>query len=135
VFHHRIKVRYGEVDRQGVVFNAHWLTYFDDALTEFLAHVGHDPKHVAVTQEGLDVMLVHAELDWHGPVGIGDILDIEVLPVRLGRSSFDLRFTARVGDTECVSATLTYVSVDPVTHRSAPVPDDVRNRFRSAIPA
>ena len=35
-FTHRIRVRYAEVDGQGVVFNAHWLTYFDEASTRFI---------------------------------------------------------------------------------------------------
>ena len=31
-FRHSIRVRYGECDMQGVVFNAHYLAYVDDAL-------------------------------------------------------------------------------------------------------
>jgi len=30
---HHIRVRYGEVDMQRVVFNAHYLTYFDTSIT------------------------------------------------------------------------------------------------------
>src|SRR3712207_6949070 len=33
-FVHRLRVRYSECDPQGVVFNAHFVTYFDIALTE-----------------------------------------------------------------------------------------------------
>ena len=32
--------RYAEVDQQGVVFNGHYLTWFDEAFTGFLDHVG-----------------------------------------------------------------------------------------------
>ena len=32
--------RYAEIDQQGVVFNAHSLTRFDDAFTAFLDHIG-----------------------------------------------------------------------------------------------
>src|SRR5262249_53569126 len=31
---YRLRVRYSECDQQGVVFNAHYFAYFDDALTE-----------------------------------------------------------------------------------------------------
>ena len=31
-----IKIRYGEVDRQGVVFNAHYLAYLDDVVDSWL---------------------------------------------------------------------------------------------------
>jgi YbgC/YbaW family acyl-CoA thioester hydrolase len=39
-FSHRIRVRYAEVDGQGVVFNAHWLTYFDETCTRFVESWG-----------------------------------------------------------------------------------------------
>ena len=39
-FTHRIRVRYAEIDGQGVVFNAHWLTYFDDSCTRFMESLG-----------------------------------------------------------------------------------------------
>jgi len=44
VFRHRIRVRYAEIDGQGVVFNAHWLTYFDDSCTRFMETLGFGPE-------------------------------------------------------------------------------------------
>ncbi|MDT5124383.1 MAG: acyl-CoA thioester hydrolase, partial [Mycobacterium sp.] len=32
--------RYAEIDQQGVVFNGHYLTWFDEACTAFFDHVG-----------------------------------------------------------------------------------------------
>ena len=43
-FEHRIRVRYAEIDGQGVVFNAHWLTYFDDSCTRFMQSLGFGPE-------------------------------------------------------------------------------------------
>ena len=37
-----IRVRYSEIDGQGVVFNAHYLTYFDTAITEYFRALGYD---------------------------------------------------------------------------------------------
>ena len=34
--HARIRVRYGEVDQQGVVYNAHYLAYVDDVFDTLL---------------------------------------------------------------------------------------------------
>ena len=34
-FFYTLRVRYAEVDAQGIVFNAHYLTYFDCAITEY----------------------------------------------------------------------------------------------------
>jgi acyl-CoA thioester hydrolase len=35
VFTHCLRVRFGECDPQGVVFNANYFLYFDVAITEF----------------------------------------------------------------------------------------------------
>jgi acyl-CoA thioester hydrolase len=35
-FFYPIRVRYAETDLQGIVFNAHYLTYFDTAIYEYL---------------------------------------------------------------------------------------------------
>lgn len=32
--------RYAEIDRQGVVFNGHYLTWFYEACTAFFDHIG-----------------------------------------------------------------------------------------------
>ena len=42
-FVHHVRLRYAEVDGQGVVFNAHWLTYFDDSCTRFFESLGLRP--------------------------------------------------------------------------------------------
>jgi len=38
-FFHPFRVRYSEIDAQGIVFNAHYFTYFDTAITELITQV------------------------------------------------------------------------------------------------
>src|SRR4029079_12969103 len=66
-FRHRIRVRYAEIDGQGVVFNAHWLTYFDDSCTRFMESLGFGPDFWV---SEFDVMLVKASLEWAGPARV-----------------------------------------------------------------
>lgn len=122
-FTHRIRVRYAEVDGQGVVFNAHWLTYFDEACTRFMRDLGFGPSF---WDEDFEVMLVHAELDWSGPAGFDDWVDITVATARLGTKSFDLRFEASVGGRPSCTATITYASVQPGAHSAIEIPPAVR---------
>src|SRR5690242_3281650 len=89
-FTHRIRVRYAEVDGQGVVFNAHWLTYFDDSCTRFMDALGFQAAWV----NEFDVMLVKAVVEWQGSAGFDQWVDITVEPTRLGTKSFDLTFSA-----------------------------------------
>lgn len=128
---HVVRPRYAEVDAQGVVFNAHWLTYFDEACTRFFEHMGFDPS-VAFFRD-FDVMVVKAVLEWEGSAGFDVVVEIAVAPVRLGTSSFDLRFTATVGGQRACTGTITYVSVQPGTHASQPIPDGVRAQLDAVL--
>ena len=123
MFTHRIRVRYAEIDGQGVVFNAHWLTYFDDACTRFVEslELGRDFWTVE-----FDVMLVRAVVEWSGPARFDEWIDVEVAPVRLGTKSFDFRYRARVEGRLVCEATITYVAVRPGKNISTAIPDRVR---------
>ncbi|MBW3664394.1 MAG: acyl-CoA thioesterase [Actinobacteria bacterium] len=134
MFSFPIRVRYAEVDQQGVVFNAHWLTYFDDAMTRYVETLGFPAKETWLGGH-FDVQLVKAVIEWVGSAGFDDEILITVLPTRLGTSSFDLRFTATVADRHCVTCVTTYVTIDPSEGRSRPMPDELRLALESDLAA
>jgi acyl-CoA thioester hydrolase len=131
-FVHRVRPRYAEVDAQGVVFNAHWLTYYDEACTRFFDALGLRPATAFFTD--FDVMVVKAVLEWQGPAGFDDEVDVTVEPVRLGRASFDVRYTAMVGGRPACVGVITYVSVPPGSRTSTPIPDAIRAKLAAAVP-
>jgi len=122
-FAHRIRVRYAEVDGQGVVFNAHWLTYFDETCTRYVESWGFGADYWI---NDFDVMLVKAVVEWSGPARFDDWVDIAVAPARLGTKSFDLRYRASVDGRTACDATITYVAVKPGTNDSMELPGPVR---------
>jgi acyl-CoA thioester hydrolase len=128
-FTHRIRVRYAEVDGQGVVFNAHWLTYFDDACTRFFDALGFHSMWV----HEFDVMLVKAVVEWQGSARFDEWVDVAVAPSRLGTKSFDLGYTARVDGRSVCTGTLTYVSVVPGENRSVEIPPAVREELAARL--
>src|SRR5262249_11019097 len=123
-FVHVVRPRYAEVDAQGVVFNAHWLTYFDESCTRFFESLGYEPS--VAFFEDFDMMLVKAVVEWQGPAGFDDVVEIAVVPTRLGNSSLDVTFTARVDGAGVCTGTITYVSVKPGTHESVAIPEELR---------
>jgi acyl-CoA thioester hydrolase len=122
-FRHRIRVRYAEVDGQGVVFNAHWLTYCDEACTRFMESLGFGADFWV---KEFDVMLVKATLEWSGPARFDEWIDIDVTPTRLGTKSFDLRYDASVAGAPACVATITYVAITPGSNTSIEIPPAVR---------
>jgi acyl-CoA thioester hydrolase len=88
-----VPVRYLEVDAQGVVFNAWYLAWFDEAMAAFLAARG--MPYRTMLDAGYDVQLVRSEIDWKAGVGFGDAVGVAVSTARIGRTSFALDFEVR----------------------------------------
>ena len=131
-FRHRIRVRYAEIDGQGVVFNAHWLTYFDDSCTRFMESLGFGPDFWV---SEFDVMLVKATVEWAGPARFDEWIDIVVEPTRIGTKSFDLRYTASVGERPTCTGAVTYVAIQPGSNTSVELPPQVRAALEARLPA
>jgi acyl-CoA thioester hydrolase len=109
VFEHPIRVRYMEVDAQGVVFNAWYLTYFDDAFTAFLGARG--LPYSVMLDAGFDTQLVRLEIDWKTGLRWQDDVLVAVSTASLGHTSFAIDFeTRRNGQVTC-SARTVYVVV------------------------
>jgi acyl-CoA thioester hydrolase len=126
---HSLRIRYGEVDLQGVVFNAHYLAYCDDAVDSWLRTLD-----THFERFGWDLMLVKAVVEWQGAAGIGDTLDIGVWVSRWGMTSLDMAFRGSVGERPVFTATITYVGVKAGTRDKLPPPPEVRALLGAAGP-
>src|SRR6476620_6115324 len=74
-FFHPFRVRYSEIDGQGVVFNAHYLTYFDTTITEYFRALGYD-QYADSKQAGEDFHVVRALIEYKAPVRFDWELDV-----------------------------------------------------------
>jgi acyl-CoA thioester hydrolase len=122
---HPLRVRWAEVDRQGVVFNAHYLMYCDVAVTEYWRAVG-CPYPSAFLERGVDTFVVKATLEYHRPARFDDALDVLVRVARIGRSSLRVLFEIHRGEEHLVSGDLVYVVAAVETNASTPVPPFLR---------
>jgi acyl-CoA thioester hydrolase len=124
VFTHRIRVRYGECDPQGVVFNANYFGYFDIALTElWRASLG---GYAAMIEAGTDMVVAEAGARFVAPARFDDELELELRVARLGSTSMTTRIDVRRGGELLVEGELRHVFVEPATGAKKPMPDDVR---------
>ena len=114
----QIRVRWGEVDAQGVVFNPNYFVYADVAATEFFRAAG------VMTDTYPDMgqsYVVDARASFRASARFDDLLDIEVAVPRIGRSSYELRVDIRRGGELLTEVALTYVRA--VDERSEPLSD------------
>ncbi len=117
----QVRVRWGEVDAQGVVFNPNYFVYADVAATEFFRAAG------VMTDTYPDMgqsYVVDARAGFRASARFDDLLDIQVSVPRIGRSSYDLRVDIRRGDELLTEVSLTYVRA--LDGRSEPLSDAYR---------
>ena len=85
-FFYTIRVRYAEVDAQGIVFNAHYLTYFDCAITEYYREIKYD-YYAEVKKTKKDFHVIKTILNYKKPILFDQKIDIGVRVSKLGNSS------------------------------------------------
>jgi acyl-CoA thioester hydrolase len=126
--------RYAEVDQQGVVFNGHYLTWLDEASTAYFDHLG--VPFTEFTSWGVDVQVVHAELDFVAPVRWRDSVRVVTRCDAVGTTSFTLRFDVlRRGDdgedTTAVRGRNVYVVVSTADWAKRDIPAVLREALTS----
>ena len=110
---HQIRVRYVDCDMQGVVYNAHYLTFIDDAFDCWMRELAWDFEK----ELEAEIMLKSANITWHKPVRFGDDLVIKSQVTRWGNSSFDISTDGFVLSEHCFEASISYVCVDHINYR------------------
>jgi acyl-CoA thioester hydrolase len=120
-------VRFVECDQQGIVFNAHYLVWADEAVNTWWADRGVDWP--ALTAQGLEYLVVASALEWRSSARYGDTVTVDADLEKLGRTSLTLRFVVRVGERLCCTVRTTYVCT--VDGEPGPWPDDVRTLVAS----
>ncbi len=124
-FFHRLRVRWAEVDMQKIVFNAHYLMYFDTAMGDYWRALALPYDTTMLALEG-DLYVKKASVEYHASARVDDQLDVALKCSRIGTSS--MVFTGAIfrGEEHLISCDLIYVFADPVTQTSKPVPAKLR---------
>lgn len=121
-FFFSFRVRYSETDAQGIVFNAHFLTYFDTAIYEYFRNLPYDLiDHAKNT--GTDFHVVRVVIDFLAPARFDDEIEAHVRARRVGRSSitFLVEIFSKDSEKTLVKGEVVWVNTDQKTQKSAPV--------------
>lgn len=124
-FFHRLRVRWAEVDMQKIVFNAHYLMYFDTAIADYWRALAL-PYEEAMHALGGDLYVRKATIDFRASARMDDMLDVGMRCARIGTSSMVFEGGLFRQDQFLVGCELVYVFADPATQTSKPVPQVLR---------
>lgn len=116
------RVRWAEVDRQDVVFNPHYFTYFDVAVCEYwrAADIAYPTGYVDVY--GCDTFAVKATAQFHGSARYDDLLELGCRVTRIGTSSLVFALGVWRDGEHLTSGELVYVNTNLATRAATPWP-------------
>ena len=120
-------MRYVECDQQGVVFNAHYLTWADETSNVWWA--AHGLPWDELVARRIDPVVKASTLEWTLPVRWGDTYTVDAETEKLGRTSVTVRYTIRVGERVCCVVRNTYVAIGD--GRPTPWPDRIRTALEA----
>ena len=134
----RVVPRYAEIDQQGVVFNGHYLTWFDEACTALLDE--HHVDYAQLMSTGVDFKVVHSDIDYLTSVRWRDDIRVEAVCDHVGTTSFAITFTVlrtapddpHRAEQVAVRGRNVYVVVSTDTWAKRDVPDALRQALEAA---
>ena len=123
-FRHRLRVRYGECDPQGVVYFANYPVFVDVAMTALWRE--RIRPYDEMVQAGADMVVAELQLRYLGSAVFDDEIDVVIDVEKLGETSLTCAWRVERGEDVLVTGTIRQVCIDPATKRKQPLPGDVR---------
>ena len=129
-YYHPIEVRYGDLDPQGHVNNASYLTYFEQARIAYIAHLGLWTSNSFID---IGIILADAHLNFRKPVVFGQPVRVGVRVAHLGTKSLRMEYSLQdsAENAELANGSTILVTFDYPTGQTIPIPEN----WRSAITA
>jgi acyl-CoA thioester hydrolase len=129
-FHHPIEIRYGDLDPQGHVNNAKFLTYFEQARVRYLIELGLFGEDQSFMDIG--VILADVHIAYKKPVEWGTPVKVGVRMAKIGNKSMTVAQNVVHAETGEVFAEgeVVMVAFDYHAGKSIPIPQEWREAVR-----
>ncbi|HYC04013.1 MAG TPA: thioesterase family protein [Azospirillaceae bacterium] len=126
---HPLRVRWAEVDPQGIVFNPNYFTYFDLGMTEYMRAIGL-PYPDGLAPHGTDIFAVNATANFRASARFDEEIRIGARAARLGTTSLRFRMAVFRGAELLVDGEMVYVNAArDGDRRPTPLPDPLVERI------
>ncbi|MDI6770820.1 MAG: thioesterase family protein [Anaerolineales bacterium] len=128
-FYHPIEVRYGDLDPQGHLNNAKYLTYFEQARVHYLLHLGMFKEGQSFTNIG--IILAEVKVTFLAPVQYGADVRVGMRISRLGDKSMTAEYTLMdaASNKELATGSAVLVGYDYRTNETIPIPQEWREKI------
>ena len=125
-----MEVRYADLDAQGHLNNAKYLTYFEQARVRYFEELGLFSRNKSFMDIGVIIADIH--IKYRAPVHLGAPIRVGVRTAAVGNKSITVQQTIVDGDSGQVYAegTVILVTYDYRTSQTVPVSDAWREKFK-----
>ncbi len=130
-FTYSFRIRYSEVDAQGIVFNAHYLTYFDCAITEYFRKINFNYA-IEVKKNKEDFHVIKTTIEYKAPIIFDQIIDACIRVAYIGNSSlkFDICLFPNSKHKLLASGEVIQVYADQIKNKSIPLPKHLVEKIK-----
>ena len=127
-FYKPIEIRYGDLDPQGHVNNAKYLTYLEQAR---IAYVGHLGLWDGASFLDIGFILADARITFLQPLHFGQRVQVGVRSARLGKKSLTMEYTIEDSQDrqEYATASTVVVTYDYHSRQTISIPENWRQRI------
>lgn len=126
MFTYRTTIRMHHTDAAGRLFFGHQFAIAHEAYEEFLKQAGL-PFADILRVKSYFLPIVHTEADYKKQLFVGDIIDIGVKVMRIGRTSFTIGYDLKDPHGQSVGmVSTTHVSVDKKNQQKIFLPPDLK---------
>jgi len=94
-------VRFQHCDPAGIVFYPRYYEMFHQVIEDWFANAL-NKSHPELINNDIGIPLVHAKCDFLSSSHIGDIVTFNLILKEIGRSSFTIQISGKVGKTELI---------------------------------
>ena len=134
-FRSRQLVRYADCDPGRIVYFARFFNMIDAALEDWFAvGLGAPWASDFIGSRNLHMPSLAVACEFLRACRLGEPIDFDLWPTRLGRSSMDLAILGSVAGEERMRVAWTLCVISHDSWKSVPIPDDLRARMQAFMP-
>ena len=128
-FFHPVEVRYGDLDPQGHLNNAKYLTFFEQARVHYLIQLGLFTTDQSFMSIG--VIVADAHITFLAPIHFGDEVKVGVRTSKLGNKSMTIEqnIVNSANGQEMAKGEIIAVAFDYQSKKTISVPDEWREKI------
>ena len=123
-FFHPVEVRYGDLDPQGHVNNAKYLTFFEQARVQYMIHLGLYTQDQSFMKVG--VIVADAHIAFLAPIHFGDDVKVGVRISKLGNKSMTVEqnIVNNASSQEMAKGEIVMVAFDYQSKNTISIPEE-----------